>query len=743
MYNKEVNLNVGKNKIIHFNYSFNDNTKFGDLLEYVSFLFPNLNLCQCFCFANNFNYINNDMKLIDSNDINEPLHFENASNDSKCHCSPEIKKILKMSKMEFINKLLNNNININSLGQTSVELNNPKKNNCNNRAFSPKKKGQLNNNLTNNQEIETWKKKAYDLEEKIKNQEIKNQELQKQLDKYQKINNLNDTINKFKKQIKYLEEKEKNLSNQFAENEKIINDLNKKIEDYKNKINGQKEQIQKLDKKKQNLERNLKISNTIHIDQNNNINESNFIDNLKDFNKQNFVDFYDAIIDIKSVKDINKGWKVKMNEKGLKNYKVYKESEIIKIGVIGNSNKGKSFILSKISKINFPSGTSIRTEGLSVKYPELETHKNRKIALLDSAGLETPVLKSENKETQKNEKEMFKEKSREKLITELFLQNYIINISDILIVVVGILTYSEQKLLNRIKIEIQRHKLKKTLYIIHNLITYTSVKQIEEYIKDYLLESATFNLEKGHKINTSEEQNQGEYFYEKNSEPKIFHLIYANEGSEAGNYYNKFTLNFIENTYMNVTDLKSFDIIESIKERFIEVSKEIIEKAEPLELKDFCNNDNDNYKLIKLNDEKEITLKKCLIDELGFSNLKGNGFEPNYNFYKHQNGKTIIIRVEAPGNSEIKSKIEYRGENTIIQLIGTKNQDIEPKELKDNLFTSREFGDFIVDIPLKTEDYKILNEKPNIRNASGLFIIEYKLEDQQGDSEVFKSSEQV
>jgi uncharacterized coiled-coil protein SlyX len=302
------------------------------------------------------------------------------------------------------------------LGQTSFELNNAKKNNGNNRAFSPKKKGQFNNNLTNNQEIETWKKKAYDLEEKIKNQEIKNQELQKQLDKYQKINNLNDTINKFKKQIKYLEEKEKNLSNQFAENEKIINDLNKKIEDYEKKINGQKEQIPKLYKKKQNLERNLKISNTIHIDQNNNINESNFLDNLKDFNKQNFVDFYDVIIDIKSVKDINKGWKVKMNEKGLKNYKVYKESEIIKIGVIGNSNKGKSFILSKISKINFPSGTSIRTEGLSVKYPELETHKNRKIALLDSAGLETPVLKSENKETQKNEKEMFKEKSREKLL---------------------------------------------------------------------------------------------------------------------------------------------------------------------------------------------------------------------------------------------------------------------------------------------------------------------------------------
>jgi len=70
--------------------------------------------------------------------------------------------------------------------------------------------------------------------------------------------------------------------------------------------------------------------------------------------------------------------------------------------------------------------------------------------LLDSAGLETPVLKnkqellnktlkrtntkSEEDENKENkEKDYFKEKSREKLITELFLQNYIINNSDILI----------------------------------------------------------------------------------------------------------------------------------------------------------------------------------------------------------------------------------------------------------------------------------------------------------------------
>jgi HSP20 family molecular chaperone IbpA len=146
---------------------------------------------------------------------------------------------------------------------------------------------------------------------------------------------------------------------------------------------------------------------------------------------------------------------------------------------------------------------------------------------------------------------------------------------------------------------------------------------------------------------------------------------------------------------------------------------------------------------MKKKKKKEITLKKCLIDELGFSNLKGNGFEPTYNFYKHKTENKIIIRVEAPGNSQIKYKIEYRGEKTIIQLTGVKNKDKEPEKLEDNDFNTREFGQFSIDIPLKTEDYKILNEEPKMKFISGLFIIEFKLEEKLEESKVFKPEELV
>ena len=360
--------------------------------------------------------------------------------------------------------------------------------------------------------------------------------------------------------------------------------------------------------------------------------------------------FYDVIVPIQSITDITKGWNLKLSNRFVNNYNNFINQKALKIGIIGNSNKGKSFILSKLSKIDLPSGTSIKTEGLSIKYPELNDYPNRRIILLDSAGLETPVLITSNEkvqidnqgDNQNNNKiieetngiDLFKEKSKEKIITEIFLQNYIIYNCDILIVVVGILTYSEQKILNKIKTKLKREKTSiksnNNLFIIHNLMTYTTIEQVETYIEQTLLKSATFQLEKHIQINCKNESPKGICFYEKNSNPKIFHLIFANEFSEAGNYYNEYTLSFIEKSYELNIDLQGFNIVETVKERFKQVSKDIIEipSDEIVEFVDYPQT------LIQLKSPKILKLKKFFIDELGFQNMKANGFEPKYDYLK-------------------------------------------------------------------------------------------------------------
>jgi len=139
---------------------------------------------------------------------------------------------------------------------------------------------------------------------------------------------------------------------------------------------------------------------------------------------------------------------------------------------------------------------------------------------------------------------------------------------------------------------------------------------------------------------------------------------------------------------------------------------------------------------------EKIILKKCLIDELGFSNLKANGFEPTYNYYKENNNYNIIVRIEAPGNCDLTSNVEYNGENTIIKINGIKRQDNTPAKLENNSFNSREIGKFFLEIPLKTDEYFIkFNEDPKIEKKNWLIIISYKMEKKKKNKPFIQSKE--
>ena len=457
----------------------------------------------------------------------------------------------------------------------------------------------------------------------------------------------------------------------------------------------------------------------------------------KDFNKAELINFYDVIVNINSLKDINKGWPIKLNND---NYKKYKNEKPIIIGLIGNSNKGKSFLVSKISKDYIPSGIKIKTKGLSIKYPKLSYGK---MALLDFEGLEAPILKEEEKDnfvnlSKKEEREdekidignIFKGKLADKLITEIFFQNYIVYNSNIIIIVVGTLTYSEQKLLNRIKSEISRNRISKPLFIIHNLMTYTTEEQVEDYIKEVLLKSVTFNLEEGDKNSSKLKTKSGKYFYEKNINHPVYHLLLANEDSIAGNTYNELTLQFLEDNFHNATNLKHFDIVKTIKDKFTEISKNIIEESEIIEF------DDSKEDIIKLDWPGDIRFKYSILTQFG---IKPSGFEPAFNYYKLDD--KIVVRIEAPGNCELlSSNIDYLGEMTYIRILGVKKADKEPRYLYDNIYTNRETGQFSLNIPFLTEKWLLKNESPSIQNKRGVFILEYKLETKKNEI-VFKYDE--
>ena len=520
------------------------------------------------------------------------------------------------------------------------------------------------------------------------------------------------------------------LKNLIIKYESIINDKNKQIKDLE-EIND--ELLNNLDNRiKKNREMNY---------------SSIGMDNIVKFNQYddniNFEEFYDVIINIKSIKHVNKGWDIKMSEAGKLRFEEHKNLDSLIIGIIGNSNKGKSFLLSKISKINLPNGTNIRTEGLSIKYPELKKYKNRKIILLDSEGLEAPFLFEEYEKRNEMSDLMLKEKAREKLITEFFLQNFIMNNSDILITVVGLLTFQEQKFLNKIKGEISKLKSEKSLFVIHNLMTYTTKEQVKKYINNTLMNSATFELIKTTLITTkiSSGEEQVEYFYEKNSKIRIIHLIFANEGSEAGNFYNQFALDFIEDSYQQITNIKPFDVFENLKERFIDLSNILFENSSDYPLmtkKDFLDYSSIvSKRKIGLKNNREITLKRYYIDELGFSSLRNSGFNPCYNYYIKND--TLILRMEAPGNVKISCDYKISEKYHFIEIKGVKNKDKEPENTQDNIYNCREFGEFLVEIPLMIY---LENKKPKIEKVQGVYIIKYQIKEDTNNIIEYKEDDE-
>ena len=166
------------------------------------------------------------------------------------------------------------------------------------------------------------------------------------------------------------------------------------------------------------------------------------------------------------------------------NYEKAKNKDVIIVSVIGNRNKGKSYMLSKLANIKLPCSTSVRTEGISAQFPEIN---HTSLLVLDSAGFETALVETDdfklsNKISPAEAEEKKNGIARDRAMVELFTQNFVLSNSDVIIAVVGQLTFSEQQLLLRIKKE--QLKGNKRLIVLHNLYNFEKKSQVEDHINN-------------------------------------------------------------------------------------------------------------------------------------------------------------------------------------------------------------------------------------------------------------------
>ena len=183
-------------------------------------------------------------------------------------------------------------------------------------------------------------------------------------------NELKDTHSKFDGAFNHYEEMGKKLKDQEKEMKKI-KELSKKEKNENTKLKEEQDKINEIIKTTETKEEYLTKSSE---------------------------EYYDVVIDINSINSLkNEGWEIKYNKERKKIYDRIIGDQTIKIGVLGLNNVGKSYLLSKIVRVDIPTGYSIETKGISIKYSEGEKGEQKGICILDSAGFETPLLKEQKK----------------------------------------------------------------------------------------------------------------------------------------------------------------------------------------------------------------------------------------------------------------------------------------------------------------------------------------------------------
>ena len=248
---------------------------------------------------------------------------------------------------------------------------------------------------------------------------------------------------------------------------------------------------------------------------------------------------YDCVIEMKRMLDLlESGWQIFYSEE-FKNYLEGKAMELL-IGILGDKFSGKTFILNNLFNKKLINPNKDINSSLSFKIDE----KNENIVFLDSLGSNlTPNYFSFEK-IDENLPEIEKDKRIKDNIefthvNELFIRNFVLELSNVCLYVVSFLTNSELERLNEIK-----KKFNKKVIIIHNVKTLNSLNEIDDYYNNVLLKELVLNKERiiG-----------GNYYYyfsdeiNEDKKERLLHLILGNDNILEMKKYNKEIIDFIKN----------------------------------------------------------------------------------------------------------------------------------------------------------------------------------------------------
>ena len=503
---------------------------------------------------------------------------------------------------------------------------------------------------------------------------------------------------KIEEQRKRLEEEKKRIE---EDKKKEIEE--KKLEEEKKRIEEERERVKKLKEKEE---------------------KRKFLEEEKKKKKKN-EDFYDMILHFNSFEQLKKdGWIASFTKEGKNKYdKCISKEKIqhnIVIGIVGNKNRGKSYLLGRImgmKEYENPNGFFVTTGGISCIFPQLmdNTHV---FVTLDTAGRDNPLLQTtypleDNKENKNNKNEIIKNIARDQKVTEIALNDFIIQNSNVIITVLEQLSFAEQdmlkNLINQLK-QIQnkeknKNNSRKRLLVIHNLMNISTIDGIKKFIDEILLNSLTFYLIKQSMANDDIEYGDvNRYIYVQYVNPEdkieIIHLVVGNDQKEEiKREYNEPAFRYIRKN-IKTAEAQNFDIINCFKEFIIENSKNYIEGTtfdkNSLFIDKQVTKDDKIIIPIKLKEKiKQFNLRRIFVNAKGIQNYS-SAIEPRYSTdLVELNGKQYLqIEYEIYGNIiDLNINKDLDNEQYIISVKG-KIGEINKIQKESNKEGNLEFNEF-------------------------------------------------
>ena len=710
----------------------------------------------------NKNIYNLNSSIKNKNNIKE----KETNKENKIKLEKEIKTLTKtLSKSKRVKLQLENEIKtlqyklkeIQQNKGANIELNKDKNGN-------PQKTSEIKSSSRINKKIEIEKKegtgsnkKKKDGKSEIRSKEkkddisLENNKIPNKLDSKKDTNIISEINTSNSKLVKQLEDTNIiNLNNNF-DNKKMggnsssqIDELNKQKSDLIRQINDKDNYLEKLKNENKIQIDELKKENDLLKKENEKLRIQ--LDELKKFKekidkerknseKYNPENKFDIALKVDSLRTLTNGWKIQFSDEYTKKSASLKNEKILKIGLLGLKNSGKSFVLSKLLYEN-PYDKS-ETDNLYLRFVK---EQKKTLAFIDPPGFGRAIKKIGNFEIKEGNKYEEDEKNNEQ--TDNFLVNFIIKNSDFLIVVVGALNIYEQKLILKLKSKDLEHKEAfsklKRIFVVHNLKEFSKKEEVKDHIKNIILNSKTFALEEKETQLTQkikDNTKNTKYLIEEheNKEIEIYHLILAKDKSEAGNYYNEFTYNLIISQFNYFFGNSGFDLVNEIKKELITISDKIFIK--PLKsLEDFESTPD----IIKVKKEHAYISKSG--DNTDFSFLK---LKPKYSYFKVENNTKLLIVIEMPGNimNQKLSCSSPKNGYYSITFSGKKvlnYPEIPEKDKKEGLFyNNREEGEFKEVFKIKQTDfmlssYKCIKEE---KEDNGVYKYYFKLISDDSDED--------